>query len=88
MATLANIFSYSDTLLLTDYVALDVLSTSLPVIMESLRSAQQRPQRFYAASAIANATCHPRLANVIKQNGGRGRIRIIHVFMYVQDLHL
>jgi hypothetical protein len=70
MATLANILSYSDTVLLTDHPSLDILSECLPAIIESLRSSQQRPQRFYAASALANSTSHPQLASVIKQNGG------------------
>jgi hypothetical protein len=39
-------------------------------LMEILRSSQARPQRFYAAAAIANASAHPRLAGIIKQNGG------------------
>jgi SpoU rRNA methylase family enzyme len=102
MATLANVLSYSDTLLLTDTVLVETLATSLPLIMDSLRpfpssassssqhsdslsrnqskrhtsqdslnqSPSTGPQRFYAIASLANASCHPRLAEVIKVNGG------------------
>lgn len=100
MAILANIFSYSDTLLLTDTVLVETLGTALPAIMDSLRpypqsssssssnehtsrhskynshdshtaaSTAHGPQRFYAIAALANASAHPRLAEVIKLNGG------------------
>jgi hypothetical protein len=99
MATLANVLSYSDTLLLTDTVLVETLATSLPLVMDSLRpfpsgssqhsdsvsrnqskrhtsqdslnqSPSTGPQRFYAIASLANASCHPRLAEVIKVNGG------------------
>jgi hypothetical protein len=102
MAVLANILSYSDTLLLTDSMSLEVLgkvilcitmkpaislifvhvfilcyelfrfsgSLALPVVLASLRSEQQNPQRFYACSAMANASANPILAEVLKDNGG------------------
>ncbi len=82
MATLANVCSYSDTLLLTDTVLIETLATSLPLIMDSLRSSpssaslspslssSHSPQRFYAIASLANASSHPRLAEVIKTNGG------------------
>ena len=38
--------------------------------MNSLRTSQQRPQRFYASAAIANASAHPRLAGILKEAGG------------------
>ena len=69
-ATLANILVFADTLLLTDSVSIEALVTSIIPLLESLRLSQQRPQRFYAAAALANATAHPRLASLINQNGG------------------
>lgn len=70
MATLANILSYADTLLLTDVPIVEALKAGIPVLMDALRQSQQRPQRFYAAAGIANASSHPRLASVLTQNGG------------------
>eukprot|EP00602_Paraphysomonas_sp_CaronLab_P010972 CAMPEP_0185017750 /NCGR_PEP_ID=MMETSP1103-20130426/660_1 /TAXON_ID=36769 /ORGANISM="Paraphysomonas bandaiensis, Strain Caron Lab Isolate" /LENGTH=279 /DNA_ID=CAMNT_0027547317 /DNA_START=179 /DNA_END=1015 /DNA_ORIENTATION=+ len=74
-AILANIFSYCDTLLLTDSVLLEVLAGSIPTLMEPLRPSSfdgkgQGPQKFYAIAALANASAHPRLADAIKGNGG------------------
>lgn len=77
LATLANILSYSDTLLLTDTMAVEALGIGMVPIMECLRSSQQRPQRFYSAAAIANASAHPRLASILKQNGGLQLVREI-----------
>ena len=71
LASLANILSYADTLLLTDSVTSEVIAAGIPRVLEVLRGPQQsRPQRFYAAAAIANAATHPRLAEAIKLNGG------------------
>jgi hypothetical protein len=98
MAILANVLSYSDTLLLTDTVLVETLAISLPPIMDSLRpfpsstssfqysessklqskrqdssmnqSPSAGPHRFYAIAALANASCHPRLAEIVKVNGG------------------
>jgi hypothetical protein len=106
MATLANVFSYSDTLLLTDTVLVETLAISLPPIMDCLRpfpssatssqysestsnsqskrwdspnqSPSVGPHRFYAIAALANATCHPRLAEIVKVNGGE-KISILQV---------
>lgn len=69
-ATLANILVFSDTLLLSDSVSIETLGSSMIPLLESLRLSQQRPQRFYAAAALANAAAHPRLASLINQNGG------------------
>ena len=50
---------------------LEILGTSIPILIETIRQVQkQRPQRFYAVSAIANASSHPRLAGILKQHGG------------------
>ena len=71
LATLANVLVYSDTFLLTDLAAIEELTAGLPAMLEALRNSQQRPQRFYAAACIANASAHPKLASVLNQNGGR-----------------
>ncbi len=71
LATLANLLSFSDTLLLTDGVNVEFLAAGISRVLEVLRTSQQnRAQRFYAAAAIANAAAHPRLAEALKINGG------------------
>lgn len=88
MAVLANILSYVDTLLLTDSVSLEVLgSLAVPAIVSSLRADQQSPQRFYACSAMANASCNPVLADVLKQNGGLQLARDIET-QSLRNLHI
>ena len=77
LAVLTNIFVYVDTLLLTDTINLNVLSTAVPVILEALRSSQERPQRFYAAACIANASAHPRLASLLKEHGALKQVKEI-----------
>lgn len=70
-ATLANLLVFSDSLLLSDSVNIEALGLSINPLLESLKSTHhQRPQRFYAAAALANASAHPRLASLINQNGG------------------
>jgi len=69
-AAIANILSYSDTILLTiNNEIVECLVSSLPLLIEYLRASQHRPQRFYSCAAIANASYHPRLAAVLVQNG-------------------
>lgn len=46
LATLANILAFADTLLLADVAVVDTLGTALPHLMLSLRTSQQRPQRY------------------------------------------
>lgn len=46
LATLANILAFADTLLLADVATVDTLGTALPHLMLSLRTSQQRPQRY------------------------------------------
>lgn len=69
LATLANIMSFVDTTLLTDVTIIDSLGYGIPIILESIRQSQQRPQRFYSAAAIANASSHPKLASILLLNG-------------------
>jgi hypothetical protein len=74
VATLANILQYSDTLLLADNIVVDALSSSIVPLLNILKLVRgqnhHRSNRFYTAAALANATAHPRLANIINQNGG------------------
>jgi hypothetical protein len=70
LATLSNILSYSDSLLLTDNTTVEALGSGMPVVVEILRTSQQKPQGLYAAACLANASFHPRLAAIINQNGG------------------
>lgn len=70
MATLANILSYSDTLLLTDNTTIEALGVGMPTLVEILRVCQNKPQGLYTAAAIANASFHPRLAQLINQHAG------------------
>lgn len=73
LATLANILSYADTILLSNNVILEVLGAGLPTLLDMVRQVQnQRPQRFYAAAALANSSSHPRLASILNQHGGNG----------------
>ena len=72
LATIANVLYFSDSLLLSDSVTIESIAAGLPSLLEVLRSTQlQRAQRFYAAAAVANASAHPRLAEVLKQHGGK-----------------
>ncbi len=70
LATVSNILSYSDTLLLTDNTAVEALGAGMPTLIDVLRTCQQKPQALYAAACIANGSFHPRLAAIINQNGG------------------
>jgi hypothetical protein len=71
LATLSNILSYSDTLLLSDIISIESLAKGVPVLLEALKSSHQKPQRLYAAAAIANASYHPRLVAVLNEHGGK-----------------
>ena len=56
---------------MTNQTILDALSQRLPLLIESVRQTQkQRPQRFYALAAIANAASNPQLVAILNQNGG------------------
>jgi hypothetical protein len=84
MATLANILAFSDTLLLTDLVVTETLSVAMSQLLDSLRISQQRPQRFYAAACVANASAHPRFCGILKENGGN----IIYYYYYYYYYYL
>lgn len=71
LATLVNIYQYSDTLLLGDTVSVELLTSAIPTLLEYLKEKYlNHPQRFYAVAALANASSHPRLASIILQHGG------------------
>lgn len=70
LATLSNILSFSDTLLLSDSTTIETLGTVMPTLVDILKTSQQTPHGLYAAAAIANASFHPRLAALLNQHGG------------------
>jgi hypothetical protein len=70
LATLANILSFSDTLLLSDHPTLESLGTGMPILVEILKNAHTRPHGVYTAACIANASFNPRLAGLLNQSGG------------------
>jgi hypothetical protein len=72
-ASIANILSYADSLLLSDTVIVESLGAAMPVLIDIVRQSntKQRPHRFYAAAGIANAASHPRLASILIDNGGK-----------------
>ena len=45
-ATLANMLTFADTLLLADTVVVESLGQAIPPLMNILRTSQQRPQRY------------------------------------------
>lgn len=69
IATLANIYSFADTILLSDVTAIEALTTAIPTLLEILRTSQSKPQRFYSIAAVANASSHPRLVSTLNENG-------------------
>ena len=81
-ATLANILSFADTLLLADNTIITTLGSSMPLFVESIRSSvsQQKAQRVYVAACIANASSHPHLAALLNQHGGLESINIIIIY--------
>lgn len=69
LATLSNILSYVDTILLSDTVLVEILGRSMPILVEGLRTSMQKPQRLYTAACIANASFHPQLAAILNKSG-------------------
>ncbi len=70
LATLSNVLSFADTLLLADTAMIETLGRAMPILVETLRTAQHKPQGLYAAACIANASFHPRLVALLNQKGG------------------
>jgi hypothetical protein len=87
LATLSNILSYSDTLLLTDNTTVEALGAGVPTVVDILRTSQQKPQGLYAAACIANASFHPRLASIINERGGN-EVSLICLFDLFNPLGL
>ncbi len=77
LATLANILVFSDTILLSDKTTIEELSLGIPIILKALRRGQQRPQRFYAAACVANASAHPSLALLLNKNNALSQMKEI-----------
>lgn len=70
LATLSNILAFADTLLLSDSTMIETLGRGMPIFVDILKTAQQKPQGLYASACIANASYHPRLAQLLNQHGG------------------
>lgn len=70
LATLSNILSFCDTLLLSDMTMIETLGKGMQGFIEVLRVSNQKPQRIYAAACVANASFHPRLNSLLNQYGG------------------
>ena len=87
LATLANILVFCDTLLLADSLVIEALGKGVPVLLEAMRVSQQRPQRFYAAAAVANAAAHPRLAALLNASGGLSLCREVET-QSLANLHI
>ena len=83
LATLANILYFSDTLLLTDTLIIETLGKGIQSLIEVLRTSQQKPQKLYAAAAIANASFHPRLAALLNHHGGTACYHIILILQII-----
>jgi hypothetical protein len=80
LATLANILSFVDSILLADNSVVEAVGAGIPQLIDHLRSTAQKPQRLYAAACIANASYHPRLAALLNQQGGG--FNSLNVFIY------
>ena len=88
LSIVANILSFSNTLLLQDtYGVVRALEGAMPVLLEITRISQERPQRFYSAAAIANASLHPLLLAALKENGGLEICREIEL-QSLSNLHI
>jgi hypothetical protein len=70
LSSLCNILAFCDTILLQEDVIIDSLKPAMPILLEICNLALERPQKFYAAAAIANAAAHPRLAEELLEEGG------------------
>lgn len=70
LAILANILSYSDSLLLADTITIESLGVGMPIIVNIFRTSIIKRQLLYAGAAIANASFHPRLAQLINEHEG------------------
>ena len=71
LATMSNVLSFADTLLLADTAMIETLGRAMPILVETLKNAQHKPQGLYAAACIANASFHPRLVALLNQKGGK-----------------
>ena len=67
---MANILAVADSVILSDTISIEALGTSIEPLIECVKQTQSKPKRLYGASALANASGHPRLMSLINQNGG------------------
>ena len=70
LCTMANILYYTDSLFASDDILLDSLCNSMPVLLQIVCVAQQRPQKFFAMAAITNAAAHSVLADSLNEYDG------------------
>jgi hypothetical protein len=70
LCTMANILYYADSLFASDDVCLDALCKTMPVLLQIVCVAQQRPQKFFAMAAITNAAAQRVLADTLNEYDG------------------
>lgn len=75
-ATVANLMSYADSLLLTQDDVVQEVSQRVGAILDLAKS-HDKAERCYAVAAVANATAHPTLAGRISDLGGCELLRDI-----------
>lgn len=68
-ATLANVLSYCDTLLLSDEQAIHHLAANMGMVVERLKKEKDRTHKCYLAACVANASANPVLAGALLQSG-------------------
>lgn len=76
LATLANLLSYADSVLLAKEDAIQTVGKAVPAVLE-LANSRDKAQRCYAVAAVANATAHPTLAGLITDARGLELLRNI-----------
>ena len=83
LATLVNILVYVDTavLLSAEQGLVDDVTRGMEVLIDIVKSSQDKPQRFYAAAGIANASAHPIFKNALKDGGGNCYSRIFSMVL-------
>jgi hypothetical protein len=74
LSTLANLLSYSDTLILANTTAVQQLAACQSALLELTKS-QDKSTRVYAVAALANGTAHPIIAGQIARLGGNECLR-------------
>jgi len=70
LCTMANILYFADSLFESDDFCINALGKSMPVLLQIVCVAQQRPQKFFAMAAITNASAQSILADVLNEYDG------------------